>query len=71
MAVHVCEDRPDGASLIGVTPEGGLYEFGTNALSDAELCGVCFSPSGDTMFINLQDDGLTLAIHGPFPVRHR
>ncbi|NCO18843.1 MAG: DUF839 domain-containing protein [Gammaproteobacteria bacterium] len=62
----VCEDRPDGASLIGVTPHGQLYEFARNAHSSAELCGVCFSPDGNTLFVNIQDDGLTLAIHGPF-----
>jgi len=63
----VCEDRSDGAGLIGVTPQGQLYEFGRNVYSRAELCGVCFDPAGQTLFVNLQDDGLTLAIHGPFP----
>jgi hypothetical protein len=63
----VCEDRPDGASLIGVQPDGSLYEFARNAYSDAELAGACFSPDGRTLFVNLQDDGLTLAISGAFP----
>lgn len=63
----VCEDRPDGASLIGVTPQGDLYEFARNVGSSSELAGACFSPDGRTLFVNLQDDGLTLAITGPFP----
>ncbi len=64
----VCEDRADGAGLIGVTPEGQLYEFGRNRYSESELCGVCFDPAGQTLFVNIQADaGLTLAIHGPFP----
>lgn len=67
----VCEDRPDGASLLGVDPDGRLYEFGRNAYSTSELAGACFSPDGRTLFVNIQSDGLTLAIHGPFPdARH-
>ncbi|AKS41403.1 alkaline phosphatase PhoX [Wenzhouxiangella marina] len=63
----VCEDRDDHAGLVGVTPAGELYEFGRNAYSTSELCGVCFAPDGQTLFVNIQKDGLTLAIHGPFP----
>ena len=38
-----------------------------NALNDAsEFAGLCFSPDGNWMFANLQKEGLTLAIHGPF-----
>lgn len=63
----VCEDRPDGASLVGVDPQGRMYEFGRNAYSSSELAGACFSPDGRTLFVNIQSDGLTLAVHGPFP----
>jgi secreted PhoX family phosphatase len=37
-----------------------------NRLSGSELAGVCFSPDGRTMFVNIQQQGLTLAISGPF-----
>jgi len=30
------------------------------------MAGVCFDPSGRAMFVNLQQDGVTLAITGPF-----
>ncbi len=31
-----------------------------------ELAGVCFDPAGETMFVNLQRPGITLAIWGPW-----
>ncbi|MCZ7677571.1 MAG: PhoX family protein [Sandaracinaceae bacterium] len=37
-----------------------------NAASDGEITGVCFSPDGRAMFLNLQEDGLTLVVEGPF-----
>ncbi|MEO0330564.1 MAG: alkaline phosphatase PhoX [Bacteroidota bacterium] len=34
--------------------------------SDSELAGACFSPSGKTFFVNVQNEGLTLAVTGPW-----
>jgi uncharacterized protein len=31
------------------------------------LAGVCFSPDGNTMFVNIQYPGMTVAITGPWP----
>ncbi len=64
----VCEDRAE-ARLIGVTPKGELYLFGHNVMNDSELAGVCFSPDGTTMFVNIQRPGMTLAITGPWKSR--
>lgn len=64
--LFVCEDSSDGDHLVGITPGGELYRFGRNALSNSELAGSVFSPDGSTLFVNLQDDGLTLAITGPW-----
>lgn len=64
----VCEDRAE-ARLIGVTPKGELYLFGHNVMNDSELAGVCFSPDGGTMFVNIQSPGMTLAITGPWKNR--
>lgn len=52
--------------LLGITPAGEIYPFARNALSSSELAGVCFSPDGKTMFVNIQAQGLTLAINGPW-----
>ncbi len=62
----LCEDGVGVQFLVGVTPEGNLYKFGKNSLNDSEFAGVTFSPDGTTLFVNIQNPGLTLAITGPF-----
>ncbi len=62
----VCEDGDNEQFLVGVTPEGEFYKLGKNAASHSELAGVTFSPDGTTLFVNIQHDGLTLAITGPW-----
>ena len=62
----VCEDRTGPVvRLVGVTPQGEQYPFAHNH-TGAELAGVCFSPDGSTLFVNIQKQGLTLAITGPW-----
>ena len=66
----VCEDSLLGNNhLRGITPEGTLYDLARNVRSGgiSEFAGVCFSPDGKVLFVNLQLPGLTLAITGPFP----
>jgi len=63
--VMICEDDMD-AYLRGVTPEGKLFTFGHSTKHESEFTGICFSPSGKTMFVNIQHAGLTLAITGPW-----
>ena len=63
----VCEDTADHCGLVGIRPDGSLYELADNAYSGSELSGVCFSPDAKTMFVNIQYPGTTLAITGPFP----
>jgi secreted PhoX family phosphatase len=36
----------------------------SNPYTSSELAGVCFSPDGNTMFVNIQYPGKTLAITG-------
>ncbi|MBK9120156.1 MAG: DUF839 domain-containing protein [Phycisphaerales bacterium] len=67
--VILCEDGQRPAHLVGVTPAGGIYTLGRNALSNSELAGATFSPDGATLFLNIQHDGLTLAITGPWAKR--
>ena len=63
----VCEDRSgDVVRLVGVTPAGECYTLANNR-SYSELAGACFSPDGSTLFVNVQHEGLTLAITGPWP----
>ena len=62
----VCEDGSGEQFLVGVTPEGTIYKFAHNAVSDSEFAGATFAPDGSTLFVNIQGDGLTLAITGPW-----
>jgi hypothetical protein len=65
----VCEDGTSPQYLVGVTPKGEFYRIGKTSLG--ELAGACFSPDGSTLFVNIQNPGLTLAIQGPWQeLRH-
>ncbi|HXS57891.1 MAG TPA: alkaline phosphatase PhoX [Hanamia sp.] len=64
--VIICEDSED-ARVIGITPEGKSYAIAKNiGYRESEFAGPVFSPSGKTLFINIQSPGLTLAITGPW-----
>ncbi len=62
----VCEDCSGPSYLDGVAPSGDIYKFARNVNNESELAGVCFSPDGSTLFVNIQNDGLTLAVTGPW-----
>lgn len=62
--VVFCEDQSSRARITGITPEGKFYRIATNIGHQSEFAGVCFSPSGKTLFVNIQVPGLTLAITG-------
>jgi secreted PhoX family phosphatase len=62
----VCEDTIGHCGLVGLQMDGTQYPIADNAYTDSELAGVCFSPDGSTMFVNIQERGLTLAITGPW-----
>jgi hypothetical protein len=64
--LYVAEDGLEGNCLRRVTRDGVVSEFARNVRSTSELSGPCFTPDGRTMFVNVQHDGLTLAIQGPF-----
>jgi hypothetical protein len=62
----VCEDTADHCGLVGIQPDGQQYLLADNAYTRSELAGICFSPDGKTMFLNIQENGMTLAINGPW-----
>jgi len=68
--VIVCEDRYSDTlrnHLRGVTPQGKVYTLGRNVFTgNSEFAGACFSPDGGTLFVNVQNPGITLAITGPW-----
>ncbi|NOR14803.1 MAG: DUF839 domain-containing protein [Candidatus Aminicenantes bacterium] len=64
--LFICEDNPQRQFLWGITICGQFYLFAMNVKDDSELAGVCFSPDRTTMFLNMQNIGLTFATTGPW-----
>lgn len=62
----VCEDGLEQQFLLGVTPKGDVYKLAGNQLNQSEFAGATFSPDGSTLFVNIQNPGMTLAITGPW-----
>ncbi len=63
----VCEDGRGENFLRGITPKGRIYTLARCALKQHnEFCGTCFGPDGKTLYFNLQQSGLTLAVRGPW-----
>lgn len=65
----VCEDGQGENFVVGITPAGRFYRIARNALNESELAGACFSPDRRTLFVNVQDPGITFAIRGPWSRR--
>lgn len=70
--VVVCEDGLQDNFIVGITRDGRCYHLARNAhLLKREFAGACFSPDGRTLFVNIQQPALTLAIRGPWEKRQR
>ncbi len=80
--VWLQEDGAGDQFVRGVTPDGRIYDFAKTTINDSEFCGGCFSPNGDTFFLNQQggtgvkspadvaaNGAVTYAIWGPFGER--
>jgi secreted PhoX family phosphatase len=64
------EDSVGGGNrVMGITPQRSVYVFARNRVSESGLAGLCFSPDGRTLFVNIYSPGKTLAIWGPFARR--
>lgn len=64
--VLLCEDNSELNHIRGINREGKIYDFALNCGSTSEFAGLVFSPSGKTLFVNIQESGETLAITGPW-----
>jgi secreted PhoX family phosphatase len=65
----LCEDGGGEQYLDVITPSGKIFKLAKNAKSSGEFAGATFSPDGSTLFVNMQHDGLTLAITGPWETK--
>ena len=61
--------------LIGFSRKGEVFEFAINRLNNAEFAGATFSPDGEILFVNIfgesrfvaePNEGMTIAISGPW-----
>jgi secreted PhoX family phosphatase len=65
--VLVCEDHDGNDRLVGLDPEGRVFDFARNRLSHGEFAGLTYGPAvGYWLFVNIQRPGMTLAITGPW-----
>jgi secreted PhoX family phosphatase len=64
--LFVAEDGSNGNFIRRVGVDGSIATFARNAASPGEFAGPCFAPDGRTLFVNVQSDGVTFAISGPF-----
>lgn len=70
----IAEDGDGVSHLFGATADGQTYPIARNELNIgtteapeySELAGVTFSPDGKTLFANIQDLGILLAVTGPW-----
>ena len=66
MDALVCEDNSEVNRLHLIDQKGNIRLFAINRSSASELTGAVFSPSGKTLFVNVQVNGETVAITGPW-----
>ena len=64
--LYLCEDGGGGDNIVVVDHDGSLAILAQNISSGSEWAGACFSSQGNIMFVNMQGDGLTFAIKGPW-----
>ena len=65
--IYMSEDGKTDQYIRFLDADGQVQDFARNALSESELAGVCFSPDGRALFINIHKDHRTYMITGPFP----
>ena len=61
-----CNDGDGEQFLVAINDAGEVFPFARNAYNDVEFAGATFSPSGQTLFVNIQEPGMTIAIWGPW-----
>jgi secreted PhoX family phosphatase len=70
----LCEDGDGTQFLRGLTYRGEIFDLAQNVANGDEFAGACFSPDGQTLFVNIQGStsstgaskGMTFAIWGPW-----
>ena len=66
----LCEDGQGDQFVRGLTSDGRIFNFAQNLTYQddqaEEFAGATFSPDGETLFFNIYNPGITVAIWGPW-----
>jgi uncharacterized protein len=67
-SVVLCEDSPSGNMLRGLTTRGLMFDLALNLIAGGadEFAGATFSPDTRVLYTNMQSNGITYAIWGPW-----
>lgn len=67
-SVILCEDSSSGNMLRGLTTEGVIFDLALNNVAGGidEFAGATFGPGGQVLYANMQSNGFTYAIWGPW-----
>jgi uncharacterized protein len=67
-SVVLCEDSSAGNMLRALTQDGLIFDFALNVVAGGadEFAGACFSPDTQVLYTNMQANGFTFAIWGPW-----
>ena len=64
--LFAAEDGSGSQYICRIDRYGKVHKFAKNIYSGSEFAGVCFTPDGKGMFVNIQHNGVTLLVTGPF-----
>jgi hypothetical protein len=67
-AVVLCEDSSSQNMIRGLTTDGRIFDLALNNVSGGadEFAGATWSPDGQVLYANMQSNGITYAIWGPW-----
>jgi hypothetical protein len=67
-SVILCEDSSAGNMLRALTTQGSIFDFALNNVAGGvdEFSGATFAPGGQVLYANMQSNGFTFAIWGPW-----
>ena len=67
-SVILCEDSSAGNMLRALTRDGLIFDFALNNVASGvdEFSGATFGPGGKVLYANMQANGITYAIWGPW-----
>ena len=69
--IIISEDGKGHDRLVGITSDGKCYNLAKNIFNKSEFAGANFSPDGKTLFVNIYDPTMTIAINGPWKELNR